>query len=320
MKKQVLYLLLLLSAVLVFAACDGEGGGGDRLIMATGGVAGTYYPFGGAMSTVINNHTDLNITITSSGASADNIQQIAAGDAQIAIVQNDVMGYAFTGTEIWTGDPVTNIATLMSLYPETVQIVVLADSDIHSVTDLAGQRVSVGALGSGVAANANQVLTAYGMTTEDFTRFDLNFADSASAMQDLNLDAFFVTAATPNTAVRELEYSRDLRLIPISEAAIQSMMTAHPFFVRVTVTDADYDFITTPIETVAVQATLIACTDSVSEQAAYDIVRALIENQAEVTEGHARGAYISLHNAVQSVSVDFHPGARRFFEEQGVLN
>ncbi|MCL1877493.1 MAG: TAXI family TRAP transporter solute-binding subunit, partial [Defluviitaleaceae bacterium] len=291
-----------------------------RFIMATGGVAGTYYPFGGAMATVINNNSDLNVTITSSGASADNINQIGVGDADIAIVQNDVMYYAFTATSIWDDrDPVRNMGTLMSLYPETVQIVVLADSDINSVADLAGQRVSVGALGSGVMANASQILAAYGLTFEDINDFHLNFADSAAAMQDFNVDAFFVTAATPNTAIAELSRNRDLRILPMSEEGIANLMGEYDFYVRVTVTSDDYDFVTTPIETVAVQATLIASLDTVSNDEAFEIVRALIQNQPDVVAGHARGAYISPTNAVQSISVPFHPGAREFFVEAGVL-
>ena len=319
--KKIYALLLLIPAMFLLASC-GEGVEGQvRLIMATGGVAGTYYPLGGAMATVINAHNeDIDVTITSTGASADNIRQLGQGDAHIAIVQNDVMYYAFTGTEIWSAEaPITNIATLMSLYPETVQIVVLADSDIHSVADLAGQRVSVGAMGSGVMANATQILAAYGLTMADITPQHLGFADSAAAMHDFNIDAFFVTAATPNTAIYELGRNRDLRLLPISTAGIAHLMANYDFYVVVDVTSADYSWITTPISTVAVQATLIARTD-VSDEVAYNIVRALINHSDEVTEGHARGAYINPHNAVQSVSVDFHPGARRFFQGLGVLD
>ncbi|MCL2356888.1 MAG: TAXI family TRAP transporter solute-binding subunit [Defluviitaleaceae bacterium] len=292
-----------------------------RFIMATGGVAGTYYPFGGAMATVINNNSGLNVTITSSGASADNVNQIAEGDTDIAIVQNDVMYYAFTGTSIWSDrPPVRNMGTLMSLYPETVQIVVLANSDIHSVSDLAGHRVSVGALGSGVMANASQILAAYGLSFDDINDFHLNFADSASAMQDFNIDAFFVTAATPNTAVAELSRNRDLRILPLSQQGIDNLMGEYNFYVRVTVTSDDYDFVTEPVETVAVQATLVASLDTVSDDEAFEIVRSLIQNQPAVFAGHARGAYMSLENAVQSISVPFHPGALQFFQEAGILD
>ena len=309
-------LALLVFAMFILAACDG---GEVRLNMATGGVAGTYYPFGGAMATVINDRTDINVTVMASGASADNIQQIAAGDAHIAIAQNDVMSYAFYGTGIWSErEPVTNIATLMSLYPETIQIIVLADSGIYSVADLAGQRVSIGDIGSGVEANALQVLAAYGLGVADINVVNLGFGASADQMRDLNLDAFFVTAATPNTAVLELATARDLRLLNLSDRAITELMRDYPFYVRVNVDSNDgYPWMVGSINTVAVQATLIASTD-VDEQVAFDIVQALIEGQADI--GHARGAYISAEYAVQSISVDFHPGARRFFQEIGVLD
>jgi TRAP transporter TAXI family solute receptor len=306
---------------------NGNGNGDDgpplapaaRLNFATGGVAGTYYPLGGAMAVVINDRTNLNITVMSSGASADNIRQLDAGDAHIAIAQNDVMSYAFNGTEIWADSPpVTNIATLMSLYPETIQIIVLADSDIYSVEDLRGQRVSIGDIGSGVEANAVQVLGAYGLTVDDITREALGFGGSADLMRDGGLDAFFVTAATPNTAVLELSTARDLRIINLSEEAINQLLADYAYYVRVSVSAADgYAFMTEPINTVAVQATLVASTD-LDDQVAYDIVRALIDGQGDI--GHARGAYIGLESAVQSISVDFHPGARRFFEDRGVLD
>lgn len=315
--------LLFILPLVFLVACGGADTGARisrNLNMATGGTGGTYYPFGGAMALTINNNTELNITVNASGASADNIRQISVGDAHLAIAQNDVMHYAATGTGIFDGhEPITNLATLMSLYPETVQIVVLADSGIYSVEDLRGRRVSTGDIGSGVAANANQVLNMHGLTTDDINQVHLGFGPSADAMRDLVLDAFFVTAATPNTAVMELSTSRNLRILNIEDDMIQALMAAHPFYVRVRVDSSDYPFIETPVYTVAVQATLIASTE-MDEQQAYDIVEALIDNQQEVLQGHARGAYISLENAVQSISVDFHPGARRFFEERGALN
>ena len=344
MKKRFLALVIVIVAALLFvSACNGDdnqGGQVDqgdqgnqvnegeqveqrnpvRLIMATGGVAGTYYPFCSVMAGVINNHSNyINVTVNASGASADNIQQIGLGNAHIAIAQNDVMSYAFYGTSIWSERPtVTNFGTLMSLYPESVQIVVLADSDIHSVDDLAGRNVSIGDIGSGVEANSLQVLAAHGLTVDDINVQNLGFAPSADAMRDGRLDAVFLTTAAPNTAVAELATARNLRLLSISDEVAEQLMADYPFYVRVTLDSSDYTFLTEPVYTIAVQATLMGSLD-LADEVAYDIVRILIDNQSEVAEGHNRGHDISLEYAVQSVSVDFHPGARRFFEERGVL-
>ncbi|MCL2699240.1 MAG: TAXI family TRAP transporter solute-binding subunit [Defluviitaleaceae bacterium] len=319
MKKRIVKCFaLFLSAALALTACGGGGAQEVRLTFATGGVAGTYYPLGGEMAAVVNNHTNLNITSVASGASADNVQQIGNGDAHMAIVQNDVMSYAFYGTGFWEDRPtITNMATLMSLYPETVQIVVAADSDINSIEDLAGNRVSTGAVGSGVEANALQILGVHGLSPDDMTVLHLGFGDSANAMRDRQLDAFFVTAATPNAAVLELAVSRDLRILSIAPDKIAALMNSYAFYTQVTVDSNDYTFLTEPVQTIAVQATLIASTD-MDEQVAYDIVKTLIEKADEIS--HGRGAYILAENAVQSISVDFHPGAARYFREIGVLN
>jgi len=318
-KKLAVILVLLLCTLVVLGACGEGGGGSTRLIMATGGTAGTYYPLGGAMAAVINSHTDVQVTVNASGASADNIQQLAAGDAHIALAQNDVMYYAFTGTGMWAERPsVTSLATLMTLYPETVHVIVAADSGIYSVEDLAGARVSIGDVGSGVEANAIHVLGVHGLSVDDIRVNNLGFSASADAMRDRVIDAFFVTSASPNTAVMDLATSRDLRILSIAEDKIQSLLDAHQFYARITLTSSDYSFLTEPVNTVAVQATLVTST-ALDEQVAYDIVRALIENAGAVEEGHARGAYLLPENAVQSISVDLHPGALRFFQEIGAI-
>ena len=307
--------LLSLIALLFLVACDGAG---TNLNMATGGATGTYYPLGGAMAAVISNRTDINITVMASGASADNLRQLSVGDAHIALAQNDVMYYAFTGTGIWTGnDPITNLATIMTLYPETIQIIVRADSGIYSVSDLAGMRVSVGSIGSGVEANALQVLAAYGLTTNDISVHNLGFGDSADAMQDNRIDAFFVTSATPNTSVESLYVNTNLRILGLSDGAINHLLNTYPFYDLYIVDSNSYSWVQEPVNTVAVQATLVTTT-SLDEQIVYDILTALFEGQSEI--GHARGQEFTLQSAIQAISVNLHPGAVRFFRERGVLD
>ena len=347
-KGIVVFIALMLSIVLVLAACgqsepaadtqqpsdppatqpDGQAEGdwamapSANLIMATGGVAGTYYPLGGAMAAVITDMTNLNVTITSTGASAANMVQLAQNESQLAIAQNDVMYYAFTATEIWEGHAIgaiSSLRTLMTLYPEAIQVVVDQGSGIYSIEDLRGRRVSIGSVGSGVEANALQVLAAYGITRDDISALQLGFADSADAMRDGLADAFFVTAATPNTAIQELATARDLRILPIAGEAAQALKNAYPFYSTIIITaeNSGYSWLQEPVETLAVQATLVATID-MDEQVAYDIVRALIEGRDEI--GHDRGRDISPENALENLSVPLHPGAERFFREMGYLS
>ena len=291
-----------------------------RLTLATGGTAGTYYPFGGAIAQVIADRTGyISANAIATGASAENIQQIGDGESHIAIVQNDVMDYAFNATNTWTAEAVKDLATLMTLYPEVCQVIVTADSGINSVADLAGRRVSTGDVGSGVEANAIQILEAYGMTVSDIQQEHLSFAASADAVRDRIIDAFFVTAGTPNTAVLDLQTSRELRILSFEDDIIDAMIAKYPFYAKYTITQEEYSFLDSSVDTVAVQATLI-CAPDLDEQVAYDIVKAIIEGKVELEEAHAKGAFIDAEYAVQGVSVAFHPGAARYFRELGVID
>ena len=336
--KKVLALLLAAIMLSTIAACtttpstspsgspDAEGTGDQtsqddvRLTLATGGTGGTYYPYGGAIALVVDDETGyIKINAIATGASAENIQLVGSAEAHLALVQNDTMDYAYNATNTWTSEAVTNLATLMTLYPEVCQIVVTADSDIFSVADLAGKRVSTGDIGSGVEANAIQILEAYAMTVDDIIQESLSFASSADAMKDGVIDAFFVTAGTPNTSILDLQTSRNLRILNLEDGIIDALIEKYPFYAMYTITTAEYSFLEADVNTVAVQATLIASPD-LDEQVAYDIVKAIIEGKDALVEAHSKGEFIDADYAVQGVSVPFHPGARRYFTEIGVLD
>ena len=168
------------------AAADGELTNGGAYVFATGGTSGTYFPLGGAIANIentVNKDAGFNITVNSTGASKENIMLISKGEADFAIVQNDVTDYAAKG-EVLFDAPVEGVATVASIYPEIVQVVVAADSGINSISDLAGKRVSIGDAGSGVEANALQILEAYNLTTDDINVNRLSFKESGNAFKD----------------------------------------------------------------------------------------------------------------------------------------
>ena len=320
MKKRIVACLaMVLCILLVLGACGG-GGAPVRLTMATGGTGGTYYPFGGVMAGVINNTTDLQITPNASGASVDNLRQIAAGDAHVVLAQNDASYYAFTATEIWSElDAVTELRALMALHPEPVQIVVLADSGIYSVEDMAGRRVSIGDIGSGVEANSIQILGVHGITLDDISVFNLGVGPSADAMREGSIDAFFFTAIAPTAAIMELSTRHDIRLLSIDDARIDMLTSAYAFYARATLDSDNYAFLTEPVQTVTVHAQLVVSAE-MDDDVAYTIVRALMDGRDAVIEGHRAGEYIDEEHAVTFISIPLHDGAARFFRAAGVLD
>jgi TRAP transporter TAXI family solute receptor len=288
--------------------------------MVTGGTSGTYYAYGGIVATTLTSALDgIEITANTSGASAANVRSLHNGEAELAIVQNDVLDYALNGTEIMAADgAMPGLRTIATLYPEVIQVVATADSGIQSIADLAGKSVCVGDAGSGSEANARQVLAAYGLTFEDLGKVEnLSFGDAATAMQNGTLDASFSTAGVPNPAITELKTATDIVIVPINGPEADQLIADYPFYSKYTITDEDYDI--PGGDTVAILATL-ACSDTLSDDVVYTITKGLFDNQAALATAHAKGAELSLESAVQGVSIPFHPGAEKYYKEVGALS
>lgn len=156
-----------LSTALLVGCGGGDSAGGEKkfLNIGTGGTAGTYYPIGGAIAEILNKEIPgMNASAQSTGASVANINMLRDKSIDLATVQNDITFYAVNGTEMFEGKKVEGLQGIASLYPETCQFVTLQSSGIKSLGELKGKRVAVGAAGSGVEANARQILAAYGIT------------------------------------------------------------------------------------------------------------------------------------------------------------
>ena len=320
MKRKILALLSLIITLSMLAGCAGLGGSPTRLSMVTGGTSGTYFAYGGVIaSTLTEKLPRVEITANSSGASVANARALKNKEAELAIIQNDVLDYAYNGTELLAEDGgMPTLRTIATLYPEVIQVVALKSSGITSIADMKGKRVCVGDAGSGTEANARQVLAAYGVEFSDLGRVEnLSFADSATAMQNGTIDASFTTAGVPNPAITELKGAADIVLLPIDGSQAAQLIASYPFYSPYTITDSDYEI--PGVQTVAILATL-ACTQDLSENTVYDLTKALFDNQPALAVAHAKGELLSAANAVQGVSIPFHSGAEKYYKEVGVLN
>ncbi|MRX74327.1 TAXI family TRAP transporter solute-binding subunit [Bacillus lacus] len=324
--------IMVLTLTMVIAACggganngngggEGEGGGTEggtggetqNLSLLTGGTGGTYYPLGGQMGTIISDNTDANITPQTSGASAENMQALRAGEAELAFSQTDIASYALEGKEMFDGNAIDNVTAIATLYPETVQIVTTEESGINSIEDLKGKTVSVGAPGSGVNINAKQILEVHGMTFEDIKAQNLAFDESTDGIQSGNIHAAFITAGTPTGAVEALSAQNNVKVLSISDDKIAELIEKYPFYSEDAVTSGTYG-LTEDVKTVAVRAMLVA-TSELDENLVYEMTKALFENTDRIT--HAKGELIKAETALDGVGdIPVHPGAQKYFDEQ----
>ncbi|MBS1237470.1 MAG: transporter solute receptor, family [Deltaproteobacteria bacterium] len=290
----------------------------DNLVLATGGTAGTYYPFGGAMAKIWNSKIkDMNVTAQTSGASAENVRLVNKKEVELALVQSDTLDFAFNATEAFK-EPLKAMNAVAVLYPEIIQVVVGAASPIKSIADLKGKKVGVGAPGSGTEANFRQLLDAYGMKKEDVNAQFLSFSESAEAYKDKHIDAFIVTAGIPNAGIMDVATQNEIRILDIPADVAAKLTQKYPFLAAVKVPANTYKGQTAEVSTVAVNAVLI-CGSSLSEAMVYNLTKALFENQADLASAHAKGKELNIKTAVTGVSIPYHPGAVKYYKEKGLM-
>lgn len=314
MKKKLIALLLATVLIaLVFSGCASK----TNIKMATGGTTGTYYAYGGVIAQILAGKIDnLSFDVQSTGASKANIYLVADGEVDMALVQNDVMSYAYSGTDLFDGEKVAGFSAMAGLYAEVCQVV--ASTDITDISQLKGKRVSVGDAGSGVEFNARQILEAYGISFADITVQNLSFADSATAYKDGKIDAFFCTAGAPTTAIVELTTSKAISLLPIDDEHAAALIEKYPFYTQYSIPGGSYTGVAQDVKTVAVTATFIV-SDKLSEDIVYKMTKAVFENKSEIQTAHAKGAELNAAYAVAGVAIPFHPGAEKYFKEIGAL-
>ena len=306
-------LFAMILAVVMIASLAGCGGSKkSELTFTTGSETGTYYAFGTVMAGQVSDKTDTTVTAIVGKGSKGNIELMDVGDAQLGLVQSDVMSYAYAGTNLFE-KAITSFSTVAALYMEQVQIVTL-DPNIKSVADLKGKTVSVGESGSGVYFNAIDVLAAYGMTLDDINPTYQSFGDSTEALQDGKIDAGFIVAGAPTNAVASLATSREVHLVELDDEHIEILKAASPYYDKNVIKGGTYNGLDTDSTTVAVGAVVIARND-VKDDDVYNFLKGVFGSID--TLGHDKKNELSLDFAASVTSVPYHSGAAKFFSEQG---
>jgi TRAP transporter TAXI family solute receptor len=315
---------LLLSVVFVLAvalAVPSVYGAGRRyLSIASGWVTGAYYPFAGAVSRVAwKSLQDKNIKITaeSSGASVANAKLIGKSDTDFALLQNDIASYAHYGKKDMFDKPIKNLLGMMTLYPETIQIVARKDANIKTVADLKGKRVATGPLGSGTFENTKQILAAWGMSLNDIKAQQLKAAQAADYMKDGRLDAYFNTTAVGAAHIIDTFVIVPANIVEVAGPNADKLRKEFSFYAVDTVPAGAYKGLDSPVKTVAVMAMMVARAD-LEEEVVYSVIKAVYEDLPQIKKAHAKFKGIDVKKALVGMSVPLHPGAAKYFKEVGV--
>lgn len=318
MRRSMFGLVLALGAALVMPAVAQEK---INISIATGGTGGVYYPLGGGMANVFSKHIPgMTATAEVTGGSVDNMHLIGTGKSYIALSQADAIVDAANGEGKFKGTKIP-VRAMMMLYTNIMHAVTIEGTGINNINDLKGKRVSTGSPGSATEVFAFRVLEAAGIDPlKDIKRERLGAAESANAMKDKKIDAFFFVVGLPTSAVTDLAATPGIKIKFLDHANLLPAMTKKHgnIYIADVIPRTTYPGMTADNQATAV-ANLLVTNANMSEQAVYNIVKTIFERQPELIAVHKAAADIKLDKQIPQASpVPWHPGAVRYYKEKGL--
>jgi TRAP transporter TAXI family solute receptor len=212
------------------------------------------------------------------------------------------------------------VASLAVLYSNYTQIVTLAAGGIRSVADLRGKVVSTGAPGSGTEIIAFRILRAAGLDPDrDVQRQGLGATESADALKDGKIAAFFWSGGLPSAAVQDLSHTPGIAiaLVPSADALPSLQRDYGELYFRLEIPAGAYPGVQAAVPVVGV-ANVLVVHQAMSDALAYDITRVIFDKQSELAAIHPEARNLSPGAAIKGSPAGFHPGALRFYHERGV--
>jgi len=292
-----------------------------RLSIATGGTGGSYYPMGGGMANIISKYIPYaEATAEVTSASIDNCLLIGKGNADMAFMNADTAWDSYQGKGRAFKEKIP-LRTIAVWSPSNMHIVTVEGKGIQKVSDLKGKRVATGAPGSNTEVMALRVLAAYGLNPDkDVSRERLSVSESAGALKDRKIDAFFWVGGLPTAAVTDLAATPGVKvkLLGHGDAVARIREKYGPFYVVGAIPAKTYPGQDVDVPICAVW-NLVVCNEKMKENVAYDIVKTLFDHKPELLASHSDVKYLSLESQAGGGSpIPFHPGVIRYFKEKGL--
>ena len=284
----------------------------------TGGTAGVYYPLGVALAKVYGESIpDARTSVQATKASVENLNLLQQGKGEIAFTLGDSLVLGYEGNEeAGFAKPLDKLRGIAAIYPNYIQVVATADSGITTLADLKGKRLSVGSPKSGTELNARAILGAAGISYDDLGKVEyLPFAESVELMKNRQLDATLQSAGLGVASIRDLAASVPITVVSLPAELVEQVGSP---FVRATIPAGTYSGQDEEVATAAVINFLVTHSE-LTEDLAYAMTKGLWDNLGELETAHAAAKGIDRDQALAGMPVPLHPGAERYYREQGML-
>ncbi len=298
-------------------------------VLATASTGGTYYPVGVALSTLVKVKLEpkqkIGMSAISSAGSGENVRLLRENEAQFAIMQGLFGSYAATGTgPIAEAGPQENLRSVSMLWQNVEQFILANDAVVNGtladMKELTGQPMALGRQNSGTIGSNRTILNGFGITMDD--DYELVFAGygpSAEALQNGQVVGISTPAGVPTGAVSQLMAAVGDSVTPlqVTDEEIAMADGGRNLWTRYVIPAGTYPGQDEDWNTIA-QPNFLATNADVSEENVYMITKTIYENLPFLQAIHPATKAMSLEAAIAGLPVPLHPGAARFYQEQGI--
>ncbi len=329
--KKILTLFVVSTLLIVLIACnerenadnvdeDGNLTTPDTIEFGAATVGGVWYTLAGAMGDKMNEiFPDSSISIVEGGSTA-NILGLGNRTFDVAFTNGEAIAEANNGTGEFD-EVIDNFSTIATLYPNPVQVVVRTDSDIYTIEDLKGKKVSPGIRGYSGEIAFQKILDLFGMTYDDLSGIEyIGTEDAADLMRDRHIDAWVGNIAAPTATWQEMDTTVGIRLISLDQEIIDGLYDDNPGYVPYTIEAGTYPKQVEEVETVAPYSVLLVNNDTMPEEDVYNLTKLVVEsNDAWKTISSTLNDFDAEYSIENNVG-EMHPGAIRYYQEIGVMD
>lgn len=293
--------------------------------IGSGSTSGLYYPTAVGMAKIVNDAGgDIRANARSTGASVYNSRAVGSGELQMGVSQNNIAFYAYHGKGVtaFEGKPEKNLRGLTMLYPEVIQILARKDAGVKGIGDLKGKRVYVGDIGSGTEQDVLNVMAAYGLGLDDLqTAVRGNAGNAVDLLRDGKIDVMFYTVGIGAAAITEAAQTAPIDLVAIPTDKVDGLHQKFPFYTNIIVPAGTYPGIDHEVSTITLQAMMLVSSE-MSDDAVYEFMNTIFGKNLDKFYNDIPNPnlkkYFTVKTALDGMPIPVHPGAIRFFKEQGV--
>ncbi|MBB5480232.1 TAXI family TRAP transporter solute-binding subunit [Micromonospora parathelypteridis] len=296
-------LTVLLTATLSTAGCQDAPPEPTSIRIATGSPTAVYYAFGQSLAAILNRELpDVQASVVITAASAENVQLVESGGAELGFTQADVLP---TNT---AGSP--SVEAVARVYDDQLHLVTTGGGPVRTVADLRGRRVSVGAAGSGTEITATRLLEVANLGGDEVRRERLGLDDSVTALRSGRIDAFFFSGGLPVRGIEELAWRSATRIVDLSEWTEPLRSRYGQVYVSRDIPRSVYGV--DAVTTVADPNYLIVRAN-LPERLVREVTRLLMERRAELAAAHPAAGRMSPRSAIVTAPLTLHPGAAAWY-------